>query len=276
MPFNFRKELAGLDKRVIDDVVALYEKADKLLQERMRKALSSKLTQARVNADITFMEKLMKKTISETKGKIELGVQESYTLGAMHVDVSLDKEDLVTFEKLSPAQKQQVAALAQESYLSFGQTLQVVSNTARSTLTKALRLQIREKVTTGILLGDSVEQIAKDLRDNVFTPKGITAFVKRNGARMSLPDYSRTVARSMIIGSANEGTMARMGENGLTVFQVSSHSGGAEDEACADHQGKIYDFTGKKYPKPQDGDLPPYHPNCRHIMQPRPDLQYSV
>lgn len=275
MPSKFNQALADVDERVREKVVAIYEKADEMLQARMESELKTKLTKARVNATISYMENVTRQAIVQTKPAIDEGVQSSYVLGALQVDVSLDKEDTITFEKLSPAQREQVAALSEEAYLNFAKTLTVVSNSARQTLNEALRRQIRERVTTGILLGDSVESIAKDLREEIFTPSGITAFVKKNGARLSLRDYSRTVTRSMIIKSANEGTAARMGALKLTVFQISTHAGGAEDAACADHQGVLYDWTGKQYPKPQAEDIPPYHPNCRHIIQPRPDLQFS-
>src|SRR3990172_3402110 len=152
MPFNFSQQLGDIDEKLREKVVSIYEKADSILQKRMELELKSTLTKQRVNATVSFMENVMKQALTQTTPALQEGVQSSYVLGAMQVDVALEKEDVVVFEKLSTAQREQVAALVQDSYLSFAKTLTVVSNSARSTLNEALRRQIREKITTGVLL----------------------------------------------------------------------------------------------------------------------------
>lgn len=275
MPFNYRKELKDLDDAAQQRVVEIYEKADRIMQERMQKTLDSEITKATVDQTIAFNEQVMRAALGQTKKPIEDTVKNAYLLGADAVqDAAPNATVGVTFEQLSVAEKEQINALMQESYLRFAETLRVVTTASRNVLNQAFRRQVREKISTGILLGDSIDQIARELRNEIFTPQGITAFVKRNGARMSLKDYSRTLTRTMVISSANEGSATRMANLGLTIFQISSHAGGAEDEACASQQGKIYDTTGKKYPKPAEEDRPPYHPNCRHVINARPDLQF--
>lgn len=273
---KYREFLKDLDERAQRRVVRIYEEADRLLQERMLKTLNKELTQAAVDQTVSFNEQVMRAALSQTKPEIEASVREAFLAGGEYADSYAPRGADIgfTFEKLSESSKMQINALMQKSYMDFAQTLQVVVNSSRRGLSDAIRRQLRDRVAVGILLGDSVESIARDIERQILTPKGFTGIIKSNGARMGLRDYARTTARSMIIGSANEGTSARMGELGITVWQVSSHPGGAEDEACADHQGKIYDNTGKKYQKPNEDDYPPYHPNCRHIRQPRPDLQY--
>lgn len=275
MPSNYRKQLKDLDDIARDKVVDIYERADVILQQRMSKTLATELTKDLVNQTISFNEQVMRAALSQTKKPIQDTVKTAYLLGVDAIEEVAPKGVVgVTFEQLSTAEKEQITALMQESYLSYAQTLTVVSKSSRDVLNNALRQQIREKISTGILLGDSIEEIARELRKDIFTPEGITAFVKKNGARMSLKDYSRTVTRTMVIKSANEGSATRMASLGLTIFQISSHAGGAEDKACAEQQGKIYDTTGKKYQKPSEEDRPPYHPNCRHVINARPDLQY--
>jgi hypothetical protein len=273
---KYREFLKDLDDRAQARVVAIYEEADRLLQERMRKTLEKELTQKAVDQTVSFNEQVIRAALGQTKAEIENGVREAYMAGGEYTNSFAPRGADIgfTFEKLSESSKAQVTALMQKSYLDFAQTLQVVVNSSRKGLSEALRRQIRDRIAVGVLLGDGIETIARDIERQILTPKGFTGLIKSNGARMSLRDYARTTARSMIITSANEGTQSRMGELGITIWQVSSHSGGTEDEACADHQGKIYDMTGKKYPKPEESDYPPYHPNCRHIRQPRPDLQY--
>jgi len=273
MPFNYRKHLKELDEFAGRRVVEIYEKADRIMQDRMRNTLSSQLNKNLVNQTITFNEKVINAALAQTQKPIQDTVKQSYLLGVDNIQSAVKGAAVgITFEQLSIAEKEQIQALMQEIYLQFGQTLTVVSRESRNVLNAALRRQIREKVATGVLTGDSMEVIARELRDQIFTPSGITAFTKKNGARMSLKEYTRMISRTMVMKSANEGSMTRMANLGLTVFQISTHGGACE--ICVPHEGKIYDTTGKKYPKPQESDYPIFHPNCRHIIQARPELQY--
>lgn len=274
MPFNYRQELDELDRRTRRRVTRLYEQADEILQKRVRESLERNLSVPSIDASVNFSERVMREALRKTKPEIEHAVQMSFLAGTNNVNARIKGGALeAAFDALTGAEKEQAAALMQENYLRFAGTLRTVTTATRNVLTRALKRQLREKVALGVLTGDSVQQIARDLRNDVFTPRGITAFVKSNGARMSLGDYSRTLTRTMIIESGTEGSRARMATLSINIFQISEHAGGAEDDACASHQGNIYDLTGKKYPKPKEDDYPPYHPNCRHVINPRPDLQ---
>lgn len=274
MPFNYRKELDGLDRSTRRRVTRLYEQADSILQKRVQEALTSELSVPRIDVTVRFTERLMRSLLRQTAPDIQNAVEQAYLAGVNNINNSVPNAVIAaSFDALTGAEREQAAALVQDHYLRFASTLRVVSNSTRTVLTQALKRQIRDRVAVGTLVGESVEEIARDLRNNIFTPRGITGFVKSNGARMSLSDYSRTLTRTMIIDSGTEGSRARMASLDIQVFQISEHAGGAEDEACASHQGNIYSLTGKNYPKPKEEDYPPYHPNCRHVINARPDLQ---
>jgi uncharacterized protein YoaH (UPF0181 family) len=168
-----------------------------------------------------------------------------------------------------------VKAIMQSSFDDIATNLRAVRATTSSALQSGLRRQIRDRIALGVGQGEAVETIARSLREQIFVKDGITAFIDSRGRRIGLKNYARTITRSMIIDSANDATTSRMASLGITVWQVSTHPGGAEDELCANQQGKIYDNTGKLYPKPTPEDFPKYHPNCRHIQIPRPDLQFT-
>jgi len=83
------------------------------------------------------------------------------------------------------------------------------------------------------------------------------------------------VARTEVMNSANQGVINRSLQYGIDIVQVSEHAGvDSNDIPCIENQGKIFSITGtsENYPPLTGDNTPPYHPNCLHVLLPRPDL----
>lgn len=98
--------------------------------------------------------------------------------------------------------------------------------------------------------------------------EGVKAFRDKAGREWGLANYAAMAARTTAREAHTLGTTMRLAENGLDLVQVSEHVQDERD-VCTPHEGKIYSISGAHptYP-PATGNLPPYHPNCRHVVTP--------
>lgn len=105
--------------------------------------------------------------------------------------------------------------------------------------------------------------IVEDLRS-----QGVKAFRDRAGREWSLANYAAMSARTTAREAHTQGTITRLAENGLDLVKISDHVQDEKD-VCTTHEGKIYSISGQsdQYP-PALGNLPPYHPNCKHVATP--------
>jgi methionine aminopeptidase len=121
----------------------------------------------------------------------------------------------------------------------------------------------------GRLEGEGVREIKKTVK-SAFENQGFTVLIDRGGHKWELSQYAEMLTRTHLIKANNEGVLNRAGDFNIDVVQISSH--GATDEACGSQEGKIYSVSGKNdYPLLGDNE-PPFHPNCKHSLLMRPDL----
>lgn len=164
-----------------------------------------------------------------------------------------------------------VNSLISDAYLDFGNAMTGYVKGAERMMNDALKRQIRSNIAQGRLEGSSIPEIKRTVRDSL-KDSGFTVLIDRGGAKWSLANYSEMLARTHIIKANTEGVVNRAGDYGIDIVEVSSN--GAIDLACSSEEGKLYSVSGnsKNYP-PLDGHEPPYHPNCRHTLLLRPELE---
>lgn len=109
--------------------------------------------------------------------------------------------------------------------------------------------------------------LAQRLMDD-FANQGITGVTYSNGARHSIDNYSRMVARSSVNKSANQASLNRSAERGYDLVRINQYAGASD--LCSPWQGRVYSLSGDsdKYPFFQeaifDGETGLFHPNCGH------------
>lgn len=133
------------------------------------------------------------------------------------------------------------------------QTL-ITTNYGEGTATRMYR-KIVEETTGRVLAGTTT--VNKAVAETVvkWADKGIeTAFVDKGGHVWSLERYSRAVIQSTVNRTYNELRMSRMGEYGVYLVVMSSHT--AARPACSPIQGKVLDTSKErlnpKYPNIYD------------------------
>lgn len=122
-----------------------------------------------------------------------------------------------------------------------------------------------QQVALGVAAGLSPQQQARDYEAEL-RRDGVTAFVDKGGRRWSLSAYARMVTRTTTREAASVGMKNRLIEHGKDLVMVSEHRKSCP--ICRPFQGKTYSLTGRSRNYPKLDPLPPFHPNCRHVMLP--------
>ena len=103
--------------------------------------------------------------------------------------------------------------------------------------------------------------------------RGATAFVDKAGKRWALDTYSEMVVRTVTREAVVQGQLTRMASHGVNLARVSTHASSCT--ICVPWQGKLVsldgstsDFQGEAVADLGAVPAPPYHPNCRHTLEP--------
>lgn len=172
-----------------------------------------------------------------------VGLAETQKFGGIHLDTAR-----VLFENLVDALRNAVEYVGRK----------VDDEFRKATLEQTLQGAIQ-----GATRRTQTQAIVEDLSD-----RGIKAFRDKAGREWSLTNYAAMAARTTAREAHTRGTVTRLAENGLDLVKISEHT---QDEldVCTRHEGKIYSISGTSDTYPSIlGNLPPYHPNCKHVATP--------
>ena len=163
-----------------------------------------------------------------------------------------------------------VNALLDDTYLDFGKGFNDYARGAEKILNEATRRQMRNKILEGRLKGSSVQKISKEIQGNLQNKNFQFSLIDRGGKKWSIADYSNMLTRTHLIKANNEGTINRANEYNIDIVQISNHATACP--TCMKYENKIYSLSGSSKKYPQLDLQPPFHPNCRHAILLRPDL----
>lgn len=116
------------------------------------------------------------------------------------------------------------------------------------------------------------DDIRRDPEYRRLVKQGITGFVDRSGRQWSLETYSEMVVRTTTREAVVQGQVQRMADAGVNLARVSQHASSCA--ICRPFEGRLIsldgsltEFQGQSVADTSIG-LPPYHPNCRHTIEP--------
>lgn len=164
--------------------------------------------------------------------------------------------------------KDQVAALIDDSRKAFGEALTNVGRSVRSITQTAFQREVQARIAEGVVTAETRTQIAAGVKQQL-REKGMTALTDRGGKSWSLDRYADMLTRTKLTEARNTALSTKMLENGQDLVQVSIN--GSNHPACADQEGKIFSLTGKTdgYPPLDDAiNEGLFHPNCQHTINP--------
>ena len=266
----------------LDELLVIMNELEKAGETEMLAALSTELTEAKKKAAVANVQQAAVVTDGKVKEWLIPAVSEAYVAGATALHKELRKFGIktalgkVTVEVLKtvPDMKPHLAAvnsLLSDAYLDFGSGITGFAKGAEHALNDALKRQVQSKLALGRLTGTDIRSIKKDIAAQL-SDRGFSVLLDRGGNKWQLNRYSEMLARTHVIKANTEATINRGAELDIDIFEVSTH--GAFDELCAPHEGKKYSRSGKSknFPKLTESRTPPFHPNCKHTLLPRPDL----
>jgi len=127
----------------------------------------------------------------------------------------------------------------------------------------------------------SAQTAAKNLRaDMLKNPEvqklfkdGVTGFEDRAGKKWALQTYSEMVVRTTTREAVVQGQLLRMASHGVNLGRISTHSSACK--LCAPYQGVLFsldgtvtEYQGESVADQSSLPMPPFHPNCRHTVEP--------
>jgi len=248
-----------------------------------------KIVDKTIKTDLTDVKKKkalaeITKTVSIADGEVKTwlvgGIAEVYVEGMKNTDKVLHKFNIktpagkLTVSTLKSAELaptlEAVNALISDAYLDFGSSMTGMIKSTDHIFNDVLKQQTRATITEGRLVGKSVREIAKEVSDNI-GQKGFSVLIDRGGNKWTLPRYSEMLARTHLVRANNEATVNRSAEFGVDIMEVSDH--GTTTPICIPYEGKKFSISGKSKDYPLLTNTPPFHPNCKHSLYPRPDLE---
>jgi Phage minor capsid protein 2 len=127
-------------------------------------------------------------------------------------------------------------------------------------------------VSYHIAAGTDVEKAARQMEQQL-RRDGTRAFVDKAGRQWSLRNYTRMVIRTTTREAVSQGTYNGMQEFGHELIKVSHHVKSCD--ICLPFDGHTFSLPNAspemrlRYPVVKQ--IPPYHPNCRHLCGPASD-----
>lgn len=163
-----------------------------------------------------------------------------------------------------------VNAMLSDAYLDFGNAMNSFVKSGERMINDALKKQVRDTLMYGRLDGESIKDIKSSVKE-AFVNKGFIGLTDRNGREWTIDRYSEMLTRTHIMKANNEGAINRARDFDVDIVEISDH--GSTCPICSPYEGKLFSLSGssKKYPS-LDGNVPPFHPNCKHSLLYRPDL----
>ncbi len=260
----------------IQALINLMGQLDDATKKIVLDGIGKRLTDAGRSEMVNQIKKLIQTTDVKLKEWIAKAIPDSYIAGLNDADEALNKkikeitiEDLKVLKDLSVHAKA-VNALMSDTYLDFANSMNGLVRGAEHRINDALKRQVRAQIAKNLVTGMDIRQAKKDIMAEL-GDKGFTVLTDRGGHQWTLKRYSEMLARTHTMRSYNDSVINRAEQFGVDLVQVSTHGGACA--LCTPYEGNIYSLSGNnsKYPRYTLGL--PIHPNCRHTLLYRPDLQ---
>lgn len=239
-----------------------------------------KLISQAAGLSVTAIQKMLNETADIVLERVEPGMNALERQGLIDGAIPARKSENV---------KKAVNAVKRQAFDSLNTCNTTMLYKARDTYTKLVKdtvekaKEIENKQEFLDILGKhvnaqaiGVESRRQAIRSTIkeFNEKGIPAFVDKAGREWTPEAYVSMTLRTTAGNTATEAMMARMEDRGLSLIQISEHSGARPK--CAKDQGKIFDRNnGRGYTTDLHGRKIPYYP-WRESSYGEPDGLFGI
>lgn len=260
-------QVARLPEAATEEIVARYEKAARLLRAKIKGAIEREAlgTARERRKALAGINQILKQLGRETEGLPALAIPGGYENGREIADISIEStlpevaDNLVKADFAGGANLAAVEAMQLAVEQKLDDALQQVGRSAQDVFRRVGLEQVGTGIAGGLSRKETSQAIVKEL-----TEEGVGAFIDRSGKTWKLDTYARMVARTTQREAMSLGTLDRLAQLGIDLVHVSDHN--TECEICKEFEDKVYSISGNSDKYPKLIELPPFHPNCKHVI----------
>lgn len=247
-------------------IAALYEDARVRLERLVRDALERQATgtAAYRAAQLERVLALLSALQDDAVPLAASTASQAYTAGALAAEAGLKGRALVGFGGVHQAA---VDVLADN----IVNRLNAAAVTVGRRTEDAFRAAGLRESAAGIATGGGRREVSDALAKRLVeqgTTDALTGFVDKAGKRWPLDVYARMVARTTVREAVTQGTVNRLLERGPTADLVTVSSHANPCPICVDYDGATFSLSGRSSAHPALDQMPPFHPNCSHVLTP--------
>lgn len=254
------------DPRTVDSLERLYSEAERRIAQQIHAAIGTgaQFTEAQRRSQLAAVRAELRQL--RNTGRILGGetLRVAYTAAVANVDRSLGG-GAFSLREFSGVHTEALTVLAANMDRPIAAAFQRVGRHVDD----AFRAASLEEVGLGIAGGQGRRTVSAALQKRLIDEHitdALTGFVDAGGRRWSLGTYARMVARTTTREAASRGTSNRLLEHDLDLVTVSEHAD--SDEECDEFAGNTYSLDGRTPGYEVLDTLPPFHPNCIHVLTP--------
>lgn len=258
-----------------EEVVAVYQDAERILLERIARALGQDMDAPDwAERKLLQMQLLQAQTVRQVQAlsgrsaeEVAAAVVRAYNRGAAVAQADVARLVAGAVAPVYPPGLPAVEAIVAEAVTGLqsanGRILRVVDDVYR---------QVIARTAPQTLLGTQTRRQAAQSALNAFADRGITGFTDRAGRQWALESYVEMSTRAATMNAAVQGNVERLLANGHDLVMVSDAP--QECSVCRPWEGQVLSLTGAQR---ADGVRPAgtleqarsaglFHPGCRHSV----------
>lgn len=249
----------AVDKN-IQRLTDIYSKAEDKIRIAITKLDPNKPYTRNRKVLLANIQKVQADLKKESEKWLETAVEDSYKTGSDEIAKQLKEAGKGKLDiNFSSADKETVDALMSDTSTKFAETMQGITRTSTKFLDQMRKQKIVNDIASDVASGMGPSLIRRGIEAEI-RDTGITAFTDRAGRAIQLGNYAQMLARTTVMTARNEGARLRLLQNGSRFAKVSHHADIDGWDICNQYEDTIVDLS-------DPDQLPPYHPNCRHVLQ---------
>lgn len=252
------------------EIVRTFEVAEKRIVAIIEKAVNSgRPAPAYYEKRLAEIRQIMAVMSNEFERYVQKNFPEFYADGQKITDEIMAQMRLDKIRK-SPLASNRLSAVIEDTVnrlkAAQAEGINQIDSIFRNTQQKVLdEIRVNQLLAEGIVTNDSFRQRSKILEQELNRQLNGQSLVI-NGRNYKPGSYAELVARTRGREAQSAGAVDNLAEYGVDTVRVSSHN--TETEICQQYEGKVYSLTGNTPGLPILPQLPPFHPNCQHVIYP--------
>jgi hypothetical protein len=242
---------------VLDELIGIYGRAGRRLRILARTfAIRGQYTAAHAEGQLRLAETIIGRLERERRRRVPAIAAHTWAMGAGATDAVTGSPEIA----FGGVHEDGVLRVAQALTEKLGDAELECGRRNRDLYRRIALRAVGEGQVEGATRKQISQAIIRDL-----TQEGVTSFVDKSGRRWALDTYARMVARTTSREAVTQATAARLLEVGRPDVTISDHD--TTTPLCDRYEGNTYSLVrGGRYRFL--AELPPFHPNCKHVLTP--------